>query len=108
MSTIVLPVTAEAPFYDLEVTLEGATYRLELRWNERAQAWFLALYDAAGDVLAAGRAVALGADLRGRSADARLPPGILLAVDTSGENRDAGRDDLGERVKLLYVESTGS
>jgi hypothetical protein len=103
--TLVLPATSDAPWYDFEATLEGSTYRFELRWNGRSGAWFLSLQDAAGDVIAAGRRVVLGAQLLGRSADARLPPGTLLAVDTSGTDEEAGRDELGERVQLVYVEA---
>jgi hypothetical protein len=106
MSTLVLAAASDAPHYDFSSTLEGKLLTLELRWNERSGAWFLALYDDTGAAIFSGRRVVLGADLLGRSSDARLPPGTLIAYDTSGANHDAGRDDLGTRVQLLYVEST--
>jgi hypothetical protein len=105
MSTLVLPVTPEAPRYEFSCTLEGRTFSFEFAWNERSEAWFLTVRDADGVDLAAGRRVVLGANLLGRSASAALPPGMLLAVDTSGANTDTGRDDLGSRVKIVYVES---
>ncbi len=108
MSALILPVDASAPHYDVQVVLEGATYLLELRWNERSTAWSLSISDVAGKLLVAGRRVVLGANLLGRSADARLPPGILVAVDSSGTDQEAGRDDLGGRVQLVYIESTGA
>lgn len=108
MSTLVLPLAADVPHFDFQLALEGATYTLELRWNERASTWSLSAYDASGELLAAGRPVVLGAELLGRSGDARLPPGQLVAVDTSGKDLEAGRADLGARVQLVYVEPAGA
>lgn len=107
MATLLLPVRHDVPYSDFEVELEGRSYTFETRWNERAGAWFLTVKDTAGVVLVAGRKMVLGAGLLGRSPDARLPPGGLLLVDTSGTEIDPGRDDLGERVVLAYYESTG-
>lgn len=108
MATVTIPVTADTPHFDFDVVLEGATYGLELRWNERVSLWLLSVYDAAGALLAAGRPVVLGAELLGRSGNADLPPGDLFAIDTSGKDLEAGRLDLGTRVLLAYIESTGA
>lgn len=108
MSTLVLPIDSEAPSYEFSCTLEGRTYTFDLTWNERSGAWFLSVRDTDGVDLVAGRRVVLGANLLGRSANAALPPGVLLAIDTSGTDTDAGPDDLGARVKLLYIESAGA
>lgn len=105
MSTLILAAASDAPHYDFSVTLEGKLLTFEFRWNERSGAWFLSLFDDTGAPIVSGRRVVLGADLLGRSSDARLPPGTLLAYDTSGANLDAGRADLGGRVQILYVES---
>jgi hypothetical protein len=105
MSTLVLPVTAEAHAYEFSCTLEGRTYSFEFIWNDRSGAWFLTIRDTDGNDLAAGRRVVLGANLLGRSSNAALPPGVLLAVDTSRTDTEAGRDDLGARVKIVYIES---
>lgn len=101
-----IPVTADAPHFDLQVQLEGATFTLELRWNDRMGLWVLSVYDASGEVVSAGRPVVLGADLLGRSASSRRPPGFLTAIDSAGGGVEAGRSDLGTRVQLIYVAST--
>jgi hypothetical protein len=106
MSTILLAVVSDAPHYDFSSTLEGKLLTFELRWNERSGAWFLSLFDDTGAAIFSGRRVVLGADLLGRSSDSRLPPGMLIAYDASGADLDAGRNDLGSRVQLLYIEST--
>lgn len=108
MNALVLPFVADVPHFDFQAELEGATYTLELRWNERSSTWSLSIYGAAGETLAAGRSVVLGADLLGRSRKAGLPPGSLHVVDTSGKGLEAGRSDLGTRVQLVYVESSGA
>ncbi len=107
MATLVLPVRSDAPFYSVEVDLEGASFTLQLYWNARDAGWYLSFYDREQACLVSGRKVVLGAHLLGPSADARLPPGLLLAIDTTGKDQEAGRDDLGVRVQLVYVESTG-
>lgn len=103
---LVLPATSDAPHYDFSATLEGKLLTFELRWNERSGSWFLSLFDAAGAVIFSGRRVVLGTNLLGRSSDERLPPGQLLAFDTSGANLEAGRNDLGIRVQILYAEAS--
>ena len=37
--------------------------------------------------------------------DDRLPPGEFFALDESGEQKYASREDLGNDIKLFYVES---
>lgn len=105
MSTILLPADASAAHYDFSVALEGRTFGFEMRWNERSGAWFTTISRADGGVLAAGVRLVTGTRLLGRSADPELPPGALLVVDTSDEEREAGRNDLGTRVVLVYVEA---
>jgi hypothetical protein len=108
MATRLLHTDPIARHHAYAVDLEGSTYVVELRWNVRAGAWFMSLFDRARAPIAVGRKVVLGANLRGRSADGRLPPGTLLALDTSGSGRDATETDLGTRVLLAYVESAGA
>lgn len=105
MATLVLPAHSDSAFYDFEVDLEGRTYTVELRWNARSAAWYLTLRDAAGAILVAGRKVVLGAGLLGRSPAPGLPPGGIVAIDTSGADLDPGRNDLGTRVALVYYEA---
>lgn len=107
MATLILPANSDAPYYDFDVDLEGSSYTFEFYWNARSAAWFLTVYDATGDAIVAGRRVVLGVPLFGRSVDTRLPPGFLIAIDTGTTEEDPGRNDLGTRVVIVYVESTG-
>lgn len=105
MADLILPVDSASEFYDLDVDLDGRAYRFELRWNPRAASWFITTYDATGELLVGPRRIVLGANLLGRGIDDRLPPGELLAVDTSSDGTDPTRDDLGTRVVLVYAEA---
>lgn len=88
------------------VTLDGVTIGLRLWWNARAGRWIVDIEDASGAEVASGIGLALGVSLWARfGARSTLPPGALLAVDTSGAGLEAGRDDLGTRVLLLYYDA---
>lgn len=103
MSMQVVPTRQDAHWYSLTLDLDGATYTLELRWNERAGAWSLTVRDVAETVLAAGLRLVVDVPLLARHTDARLPRGQFLCVDTQGEGGTPGLTDLGTRFLLLYV-----
>ena len=104
MATTTLPTRTDQPHYDFEIDLDGSTYRLEFLWNGRSGTWHFDIFDANGDLLVAGRRVVVGFPLLTRFKDPRLPPGVLLAVDSSGQDAEAGLKDLGARVALIYVD----
>lgn len=89
------------------VTLDGVVFGLRLRWNARAAAWVLEVYDAAGDALALGVTVRVGHPLlTPRGNRPGLPAGDIMAVDTTGAYRDPTLDDLGTRVELQYADAS--
>lgn len=100
---IVLPARTDLPHFDFEIELDAVTYGIELRWNARAAAWMLTVSDVNGVVLLAGRRVVVGFPFLARFVDPRLPKGRFVAVDTAGQDGEAGLADLGARVKLVYV-----
>ena len=105
MALVLIPITND-PESEVSVKLEGVVYTFRLRWNVRSGAWFLDLRDANDEVLFAGRKLVVDWVLSGwRDTDPRLPPGRLLAYDTSGQQTDPTLDDLGTRVVLEYWES---
>lgn len=105
---VTIPVKGEelVPFFEMRIELESVTYTLEFRWNDRDGAWYMSIGDAEGEIIAAGRKVVIDLPLFFRFVDPRLPPGQFFGVDTSGQKLDAGYEDLGERVQLIYFEST--
>jgi hypothetical protein len=103
MSQLIQAGDGTTSFFDVQATLDGATYTLEFRWNVRLGAWFLAILDETGSTpIQTG--IRLVANWRLGSANVALqPPGSLFAHDTSGQGLDPGFEDLGTRVQLVYL-----
>jgi hypothetical protein len=97
-----LPFVPGVPAYRVATSLEGVTYLLDVHWNERDGAWYFDIYQADETPIRYGIKVVLGALLGGRVVDEAMPPGYVIAADLSGEGRDAGYDDLGDRVLVYY------
>lgn len=89
--------------YRFRSRLDGTAYGFRLAWNTRAEHWTATIEDAGGEQLLAGKALRVGEDILEQHVDARLPPGTLVVVDTSGQGVDPGRFDMGARVRLVYT-----
>jgi hypothetical protein len=89
--------------FTVRVELDKVEFLFEFRWNARAETWAMAISDASGTVLLAGRRVVVGFPLLARFRDLRLPAGELVAVDTTGADDEARSDDLGSRVVVVYT-----
>lgn len=100
---LTLPTIPGRLLYSYQVSLDDVTYTLGLRWNARSETWVLSLLTAAGEPITVGRAVVIGVPLLGRIPDPRLPPGVVMAVDLTDSGTRPGRDDLGDRVQLVYL-----
>ena len=56
------------------------------------------------EVVLEGLRVVANSDMLQPYSDARLPPGQLIAHDTTNLQQDPGRDDWRERHILIYIE----
>jgi hypothetical protein len=99
---IVLPTRTDSAYYDFSIELDGALYRFDFRWNERAYSWFCSLFDSEDSPIRQGMRVRPGLPLLMYVSDARKPPGLLLPVDTTGKNTPPGLTELGTRVLIYY------
>lgn len=101
-----LPAYPGRSHYSYRVTLEGAAFRFRWQWNRRTSGWYVSLYDAADNPLATGVRVVcnypLFSELKGEE---RLPAGLIVAVPLTLDDSDPGFDDLGGRVRVLYMEA---
>ena len=100
---LIIPIRSGVPHQLFEVELDGSTYTLEVRWNERASGYFLNISEAEGTRLLSGIRLVIDWPLLLRWRDERLPAGQFLLVDTSGKKQEPGLAELGARVQLLYV-----
>lgn len=107
MALIDIPVT-NWPDETATFVLEDVSYKIRTRYNERAGAWFADVSLEDGTAIATGRKIVVGWAISGlRESSADRLPGILYATDTSAKDEDPTVDDLGTRVLLRYLESTG-
>ncbi len=96
-----LPFTGGSAFQEFDTVLAGTVFTIRQRWNTRDAAWYLDLFDVNASPIFSGIKVVLGVALGRRVTDARMP-GVFLAEDLSGENRDATFDDIGTRVRVYF------
>lgn len=104
MSILALQLTSDAERFTQTVSLDGSAYQLTFAWNNRAQSWNLDVAAGDGEPIASGLRVSVGWPLLRRCVHARRPPGELMAIDATGGG-DPGRDDLGVRVTVHYIEA---
>jgi hypothetical protein len=102
----VIPTSTTLPHYEIRVDLDGVPYTLEFRWNARDGAWYMHVKNEDDTHLVSGVKVVIGIPLGVRSANAEMPFGVLIALDTSGADEQPGIDELGERVLLYYYSAT--
>lgn len=97
-----IPISPQVGHQTLTCLLDGIDLTFDVRWNERANAWTITFSDDRG-VIVASRRVAIGVAMLARESSPRLPPGDLLPVASTSPEVEAGRDDLGARVQLVYL-----
>lgn len=98
-----LPLRNDAALFSFDCQLDGTTYLFAFRWNERDAQWLFDLSDVDRVPIVSGVAVVVDFPLGARCADARMPPGMLVAVDTTGAHADPGETDLGARTVIVYT-----
>ena len=105
MATIQIPLRNDLDAFDFNVALDGRTFNFEIQWNTRSSVWSLIVRNDSQVELIGGVPLVVNSDLLGRFVNVALPPGVLTLFDTSGQNAECGKEDLGVRCVLLYQES---
>lgn len=99
---VILPFVPSVPYYEFTTTLESSVVKFRVRWNERDAAWYFDCELDDGTVLRQGVKVVLGTYL-GRACNTSIfAQGAIVAHDMTKQARDAGYDDIGERVQVRY------
>lgn len=102
-----LPIEPGNPDQRFNTTLVDEEFIFDFRWNERAGAWYMAIYTEEEDPIVHGIKVVSGTLLAGHvsNAIADFPAGVFIVVDSSGQSLDgvgATLDDLGDRVSVVF------
>jgi len=100
-----IPITATDASFKIRTSLEGTDYVLRFDWNGRDECWQMGIMDSTETPIVMGIPLNINSNLIGRFEIPELPPGLLMLYDTSDNNEEAGRDDLGDRAVLLYEAS---
>jgi hypothetical protein len=99
-----LPASRAESWYAMDVTLDGRAYRITLAWSDRERRWYFDLSTSEGGRVATGRKLVADTPLLARDVGDLVPPGMLIALDTSHEDGDPDLRELGSRVLLCYVD----
>lgn len=101
----IIPIPTGANAVAARVPLDDEYFVLTFRWNHRAQRWYMDVADTTGVMVASGLAVCADTPLTAHLAGYdRMPRGILVAVDGTDSGIDPGLEELGQRVKIVYLE----
>lgn len=107
-----IPIDPAVPDQSVQVRLPDGVFRFRFYWVIRMGSWFLEIWDANNEPVVLGLRVAVNNDLLDQYKTLpNAPTGVLFAVALlDGSDRvpygsEAARDDLGDAVKLFYVES---
>lgn len=104
MSLLEIPTRKDLPIYHYTVTLDGTTYQLRYTWNDRMSKWFVSVSDAGGTALIDNVPLVANWPIIDRFRVLGQPLGSLVVFDSSLQNLDPARFDLGDRVRMFYLE----
>lgn len=103
MSVHLIPVLQSVPDYVMGITLDDVQYGMHIYWNDRDAAWYFDVLDASNNPIALGIKVVLRFYLGRTTQAGPFATGVIMAMDTSGTDVEAGFDDFGARVQLVYI-----
>lgn len=106
MSILEIGIAYDDASFKFTIDLEGTIYLFRFNWNTRNERWFFDIMLEDETPLLYGLPVFVNWDVVGRFKNALLPKGKIGFYDTSGQLLDPGRQDLGDRVRMLYAEAT--
>ncbi len=100
---ITLPFQPSIGNYNFTSTINNIPYNFNVLWNTRdedpdngiAGAWYFDVLDSSFNPIITGVKIVLGAFLGRLCSDPLFTTGCFVAIDTSGNEQEAGYDDIG-------------
>lgn len=99
---VTIPTDPSLYFWSQTTEMDGTSYVLEFRYNEREQVYYLMVSLTDGTLLAQGIKLVSNYPLLQGYNDERMPLGELWAVASGPDDSPAALGDLGGRVSLVY------
>lgn len=106
MASLELPAFPEDPQVNYEVALDGTTFRLQYRYNNRDQSVYLDLFDLTGAPIRYGIRLVSDYPLFRQIALAGRPEGELFVSATSANFDPPTFEQLGTDAIIIYNEAS--
>jgi len=100
---VTLPINNAFSNFSQELTLDGVSYRFDFTYNTRSLQWVLSISDIDLVPIVEGIKLILGYELFDQYRSYPLPPGELYCVDTTGDEDEITRENLGPIVEIVYI-----
>ena len=98
----VLPIRNDIPSYDFTIEFESFNYLFEFRFNTRMGRWIMNINDENENPIWVGIPVLVDQDLTTFTFEG-LPPGALICIDDTGEQRQPNKELFSTGLKLFYA-----
>lgn len=98
-----LPVQATTTNFSQEMTLDDTPYTLHFLYNTFTLQWTISIIDLDEVHIIDGLKLVLNSNLFAQYPAAGLPAGELYCIDTTENETEITRDNLGDTVQLIYV-----
>lgn len=103
MALYEIPLIPSNAAYDMQVTLDGDEYTLDVHWNEYALGWYMDIIGLTDTTIKLrGVHLVTGVDILHPYPVQAL--GEMWVVDTSEADTDATFDSMGDTHSLMYLE----
>jgi hypothetical protein len=104
MSILKIPTRTDIGSYRFGIQLDDVVYELIFQFNNRDDHWYFDIYNESGTLLRAGLKAVTGWPLLRLHQAQERPAGEIMAIDPTSVDLEAGLEDLGETVTLIYAE----
>jgi len=106
MSIIQIPINRRLRSFEETVSLDNQFYVLQFLFNKRLSLWVMNILNLDRKPILSGLLLQTNVHLSFQYPHLNLPKGTFLVHDTQGKDKDPDDTDFGDRVVLLYEEST--
>lgn len=107
MATRILPTVSDGRAHiSYTIVLDGDSFYIHMDFNARDEHWYISVHDATNTPIegCVGRRIVTNWPILHRATAAGRPAGNIIT--SSADHEDPGLYDLGNRVKLYYVEAS--
>lgn len=98
-----IQVPLEVGAWRQRVVLDGQAYFLTVQYNLRTDRYSFSMADANQDPVVEGRTILCRRNLLRRTSKFNGPPGVLMALDWSGQHKPPMSTNFGREVTLIYI-----